>query len=150
NSKPSLHDNGITGIYTDFQPGVLEQVKIENKLKGKIFPLPVSMIYLRKDSTYVMGFCDNQVREAGRFSVNDDSLFLFDRYHLVNKEYLPNKAMLYDFSENIVYFTRVDSATVYKWFPNRIIPLKKDWMYAHYGFLRGQEMCLDSLVKHYK
>jgi hypothetical protein len=149
-SKLPKDDSSILGIYTDFQPNIIDQLKIEHKLKGEIFPLPVSMIYLRADSTYVMGFCDIQVREAGRFSIVRDSLVLYDRFHLVKRERLPRQAMLYDFEDKILYFTRVDTASIYKKSPFRIIPLKKDWVYAHYGFLRGQEMSLDSLVNYYE
>ncbi|MBL7705954.1 MAG: hypothetical protein JNM21_10470 [Taibaiella sp.] len=142
--------NSILGIYTNYEPSIIDQVLIEKSLHGHVFPLPVSLIYLRSDSTYVMGYCDNQIRETGRFSVFKDSVLLYDRFHLVKKEIISERMMYYNVHDKILYYTSFDTNSKYKKYPNAIIPLKKDWDYAHYGFLRGQEMSMDSILQYYK
>jgi len=145
-----IDENSVLGIYTNFKPNTMDQVLIEKSLRGHVFPLPVSLIYLRADSTYVMGYCDNQIREAGRFSLLNDSLKLYDRFHLVRRVLMPERNMYYNAKEKMIYYTNADTNSRYKNYPNSIIPLKKDWDYAHYGFLRGQEMGLDSILAYYK
>ncbi|XZF15952.1 hypothetical protein ACTHGU_07430 [Chitinophagaceae bacterium MMS25-I14] len=140
----------IVGIYTTYKPGILEQVRLERRFGGHIFPLPAAMIYLRSDSTYVMGFCDNQVREAGRYFCSGDSIQLYERYSLDEKVKIEHRTMAYDSKNGMVYFTKPDTSSAIKRLSNRIIPLKKDYDYAHVGFLRGQNMSLDSLIHYYQ
>ena len=138
----------LNGIYTTYKPSIIQRVILERKIQGSIYPLPVAMLYLRPDNIYVMGFCDNQVREAGRYTAREDSILLYDRHQLITGTKLPDNSIFIDRKNQIVYFTRPGkkSQTNIK----GIIPLKRNNKYAHYGFLRGQDMSFDSLLYHYE
>lgn len=139
------------GIFRTYKPGIIDRVRIENRLSGHIFPLPVTMIYFRKDGVYVMGFCDNQVYETGRYLQLNDSIRLFDRHIIEDKtKVVGDQTMFFDSNDTVFYYTMVDQEIKSKRHPNKLIPLKKDCAYAHYGFLRGQEISLDSLLNYYQ
>jgi len=143
-------DISLSGIFMTYKPGILEQVRIERRFRGHIYPLPATMIYLRSDSTYVMGFCDNQVREAGRYSYRGDSVRLYDRYNLEENAKIEARTIYYDSKQGLLYFTKPDPNSTMKRLADKIVPLKKNHQYAHIGFLRGQDMSLDSLMRYYK
>lgn len=139
----------VAGVYTTYKPNYIEQVFIERRYNAGVYPLPAVMMYLRADGTYVFGFCDNQISEAGKYSLTGDSILLHDRYNL--DERMEAKS-LYVYSEkkkDLLYvITReenLDGKTT-----SRIIPLKRNNTSVHLGFLRGQDMELDSLIHFYK
>lgn len=140
----------ITGVFTTFKPRIIDRIIIEKELAGYVFPLPAAMVYLRKDGTYVMGFCDNQVNEAGRFKFLENSVWFYDRYNLEEKRKVADRTMCFDRRDSLLYFTRPDPYHNSPIRPNGIIPLKRNHRYAHMGFLRGQEMSLDSLLHYYQ
>jgi len=140
----------ITGTFTTFKPNIIDRVLIERQLAGHVFPLPAAMIYLREDGTSVMGFCDDQVNEAGRYVFQKDSVHFYERYNLEEKASVANRTMYFDRKDTLLYFTRPDPYHSTPKRPNGIIPLKRNHQYAHVGFLRGQEMSLDSLLRYYQ
>ena len=140
----------VTGTFTTFKPGILDRILIEKQLAGHVFPLPAAMIYLRQDDTYVMGFCDDQIAEAGRYIFQKDSIRFYDRHNLDERVQVPDRTMYFDSKDTLLYFTRPDPYRKLPKMPNGIIPLKKNHQYAHAGVLRGQDMCLDSLLRYYQ
>lgn len=140
----------ISGTYTTCKPGILEQVRIERRFGGPIYPLPAALIYFRSDRTYVMGFCDNQVRETGRYAYKGDSVRLYERYNLEEKTNVQERTMYFDSEDGLLYFITPDPKSTHKKRPYKVLPLKKDHHYAHVGFLRGQEMGFDSLRQYYQ
>lgn len=145
-------DKNITGVYVNIRPNPIEQVRIEMKMHARMFPLPVTMLYLRADSTYILGYCDNQVKEVGRYRLIRDSVCLYDRFDLFERNSVASGNMLYEASKEEIYFLGTNK--YYKQqgekIKPKVIPFKKNAKYAHSGFLRGQEMSKDSLIHHYE
>jgi hypothetical protein len=142
-----------------YKPNYIDQVFIEKRFKGKINPLPAVMLYLRTNGTYVFGFCDNQISEAGRYKTEGDSILLYDRY---DAERSRTKSPVYIYCEkknDILYLiSSIPTNDTERFFHklvmgkslHQIIPVMKDHKWAHLGFLRGQDMALDSIVRYYK
>ena len=138
------------GIYTTCKLNIMDRVKVEMDLQGRVFRAPVAMLYLREDNTYVMGFCDNQVREAGRYFCAGDTIYLYDRCNIEEQADLPALKVLLNVDNEIIYFTRQQYDQQAENMYTQIIPLKKNLDYAHVGFLRGQDLSYDSLVRYYR
>lgn len=136
------------GIYTSHLPRIGPLIKIqENKHNGKIVPMSAYMIYLRSDGSFVMGGCDLQVREAGKYSFDRDSISFYDIYSFRHKRMLSDKRFFYDKKTNSIYYRHpnpdLETSTQY---PESIAILELDFIRSHMGFLRNQEMSLDSLL----
>ncbi len=143
-------DASNAGIYTTCKLNIIDRVKVEIDLNGRISRTPVAMLYLREDSTYVMGFCDNQVREVGRYSSAKDTIYLYNRCNIEERTDLPSMKILSDLGNEIIYFTRLNYDRQSEKMYTQIIPLEKNLDYAHVGFLRGQELSYDSLIYYYR
>jgi hypothetical protein len=76
----------------------------ENKHKGKMVPISVYMVYLRSDGSFVMGGCDLQIREAGKYSFDRDSISFYDIYSFKHERTLSDKRFFFDEKSNSIYY----------------------------------------------
>ena len=146
-SQPKMESR--VGIYTSHMPRIGPLIKFyENKHKGKMVPMSVYMVYLRSDGSFVMGGCDLQIREAGKYSFVRDSISLYDIYNFKQQQWLPNKKFFFNKKTNSIYYRHpnpdINTSTDY---PISIAILELGFLRSHRGFLRNQEIALDSLVK---
>lgn len=141
-----------TGVYTSHLPRIGPLIRIqEEKHNGKMVPMSAYMVYLRADGAFVMGGCDLQIREAGRYLVEPDSIILTDIYSFRQESKLPDKKFFFDQSSNSIYYrhSNPDSLTYIR-YPESIAILELGFIRSHLGFLRNQEMRLDSLLTYNK
>ncbi len=97
-----------------------------------------------------MGYCNCQVAEAGRYSVEGDSILFYDRYHFRKIEAVADEKMAFSYRKKTLYFTRtLEKEEQIRGVTRYVNPLRKDCWESHYGFLRGEEMSLDSLRRFY-
>lgn len=148
-SKVRTHSSDIAGVYATYKPTYIEQVFIERSYKGRIYPLPALMVYLRPDNTYVLGFCDNQISEAGKYRVSNDSITLYERYIVELKEYLQPINLYMGDKDSLLYLVIPKGENLAKK-SAKVVPLKRDIFFAHAGFMRGQELPLDSIINNYE
>lgn len=137
------------GIYTSHMPRIGPLIKFyENKHKGKMVPMSVYMVYLRSDGSFVMGGCDLQIREAGKYSFDRDSISFYDIYSFKHERTLSDKRFFFDEKSNSIYYRHPnpDSNTSND-YPESVAILELGFIRSHMGFLRNQEMSLDSLIK---
>lgn len=142
--KPS-----VVGKYGVYRPHRGEQMALEGTMKAQVYPLSEGMIYLREDNTYVLGYCDYQIRESGQYQVDGDSIFFFDRYDFKEQGHVPDQKMFFSYSKEILYFLKpiLPAMEAYRQ-PNSkglVMPLKKNYWKSHNGFLRDEAMSLDSI-----
>lgn len=137
------------GVYTTYIPNVIDRVKLEIHFHGRMTATPLVMLYLRKDLTYVWGGCDNQVSETGRYKISHDTIVLYDRYNTVSKTAIAQTGYLVSRKEMLYAFQPSEDKVSNSSY-NEIIPLKRNWIKAHYGFLRGQDLPYDSLKTNYE
>lgn len=137
------------GVFTTYKPGHMERVLLERKYSASVFPLPAAMLYFRQDGTYVFGFCDNQISQAGKFKVSGDSILLFDKYQVDNRMEATPGYIYYNKKEDLVLIVTTRKELDGKE-GNRIIPLKRNQKYAHIGFLRGMDMDLTEIINDYQ
>lgn len=144
--------NEFAGVYTSRLPRIGPLLEImERKHKAQIEPMQVRMIYLRKDNSYVLGGCDYQVKEAGKYRIRGDSVYFTNRYSLAQKTFLPDRTQYYDQKNKSIYQLEKNedtgSMSKYKY---KLIILELGFVRSHMGFLRDQEMSLDSIMTYYK
>ena len=137
------------GIYTSHMPRIGPLIKFyENKHKGKMVPMSVYMVYLRSDGSFVMGGCDLQIREAGKYSFNRDSISFYDIYSFKHERKLSDKRFFFDEKSNSIYYRHPNpDSNTSKDYPESVAILELGFIRSHMGFLRNQEMSLDSLIK---
>lgn len=137
------------GIYTTYIPNIIDRVKLEIHFHGRMTATPLVMLYLRKDFTYVWGGCDNQVAETGRYKISNDTIILYERYNTIIQEAIAHTDYLIHRKEMLYAFQPSEDKVSHRSY-NEIIPLKRNWIRAHYGFLRGQDLSYDSLKTNYQ
>lgn len=147
NREKNYQPQPITGVFTTYKPNHVERVIIQKNTKAEVFPLPATMLYLRKDGTYVFGFCDNQISQAGKYKVAGDSILLYDRYALDSRLDTAATYIYYNKKYNVLCFMRHQKNGEEV---NKVIPMKKNHKHAHVGFLREQEMSYDSIISYYQ
>ena len=138
----------VFGKYTTFLPKYVERTVLKYKHNASLAPMWVMMVYLRDDNTFIMGSCDLQIWEAGTFTIEEDTVKFENVYSFKNSSYIKNQAMLYDSKKGYIYYRypTKDSSQVME-YPEAIAILRKDFKRSHRGFLRNQEMPLDSLIR---
>lgn len=144
--------NEYAGVYTTHLPASpLIKVK-EWKYKAQIEPMIVRMIYLRADNSYVMGGCDYQIKEAGKYRITGDSIYFTNRYSLTQKTFLPDGTHYYDQKNKSIYqLEKNDDTGSTARYKDMLTIMELGYAYNHRGFLRDQEMSLDSLLDdHYE
>ncbi len=157
NTDHAVSDSTPTGVFSLYIPNYVQQAQIEKIYNGRLHPLPLTMIDLRKDGTYVFGYCDNQISEAGRYIVVGDSIGLFDRHNFDERMEGKPAHLRYDKSTDELFFITVSSdseeSKLHRLLmgktPHNIISMNRKGKH-HAGFLRGQEMSYDSLIRYYK
>lgn len=139
----------VWGVFTTYKPSYIDQVFIERNYGARVYPLPAVMFFLRKNDTYVFGFCDNQISEAGRYAVKGNSILFYDRFVLDKRMDVDSIYVYHEKKSDLLYIIahRTDSNGKAS---KKVIPLKRNNNSAHLGFLRGQEMELDSIIHFYK
>lgn len=140
----------LVGVYTSHLPRNGPLIKFdEMKYDGKMVPMSVYMIYLRADSTFVMGGCDLQIREAGRYSFQKDSIGFENIYSFKEKKYLADKVFFFDSKSASIYYRHPNpDSTSCLDYPESIAILELNFRRSHMGFLRNQRMGLDSLLRY--
>lgn len=142
----------IVGIYTTHVP-VAPLIKVKEwKYNAQIEPMIVRMIYLRTDNSYVMGGCDYQIKEAGKYRITGDSIYFTNRYSLPQKTFLPDGTHYYDQKNKSIYqLEKNDDTGSTARYKDMLTIMELGYAYNHRGFLRDQEMSLDSLLDdHYE
>jgi hypothetical protein len=145
--------NEFAGVYTSRLPRIGPLLEImERKHKAQIEPMPVRMIYLRTDNSYVLGGCDYQIKEAGKYRITGDSIYFTNRYSLTQKTFLPDGTHYYDQKNKSIYqLEKNDDTGSTARYKDMLTIMELGYAYNHRGFLRDQEMSLDSLLDdHYE
>lgn len=141
----------VFGKYTTFLPEYLERTQIKYKHNASVAPMWVMMVYLREDSSFVMGSCDLQIWETGYYKYNDDSLVFHNIYSFKDSSRISNRTMLYNPKKGYIYYRypTKDSSQAIE-FPEAIALLRKSFKRSHRGFLRNERMSVDSLLAYNK
>ena len=145
-SSSSCHDKKVgldTGRYLSISINKEYRKVIDCTIDNKAImrASPIMMIYLRADSTYVLGFCDCQISLAGKYRFpSPDTIILFENYSFVEAKEIPD-AKLRIYKRKIIFSTNSSIGNIVSYLE------LNDTLSKHNGFLRNEEISLDSLIQ---
>jgi hypothetical protein len=114
----------------------------------------IMYLNLKEDRSFVLGSCNNQVWLAGNYLYEDDSLTFLDIYDFKGDS-AKNSIRLFvgENGKTIHYLSSYDSSYSYfdrLSYSQSITVLRLGDTKYHYGFLRNENMTLDSLKRNNK
>ncbi|MBO6516227.1 MAG: hypothetical protein JJ975_06725 [Bacteroidia bacterium] len=138
------------GKYATGHPGVIEAYRLQHQHRQKFGDMVVVLLYLRDDGTFLLGGCDYQIRMAGQYLFEEDSLTLFNSYDFLKQLDVGPIRLFADLQTQTIHFNQpiklIDSLeTRYSEF---VTVLKLNSLNTHLGFLRNEDWPLDSIRQH--
>lgn len=147
--KINKKGNAQVGVYQLGSVDLIDRGLFMLKYDKDYRSMMVSYLKLRPDSSFVMGTCNNQVWLAGSFTSRNGRLVLSDIYDFRGDSTLPNQVLDVSNGGEFIHFNQVTDKTEnyyknYK-YNERVTVLQRGAFGHHYGFLRNENMSLDSL-----
>ncbi|MBR9847413.1 MAG: hypothetical protein GYB35_15490 [Algicola sp.] len=123
--------------------------KLENEHDAKVTPMWVMMVYLRQDSSFIMGSCDLQIWEAGNYLFEGDSLLMYNIYSFKDEAQLPDRICYYDKQKKSIFYRYPNKLkNDYPQYDEMVAILEHGFLKGHSGFLRNENWSLDSLYRY--
>jgi len=145
-SACSSQNKPVEGVYCTSPKNIFKTFIIEQKTGYKIRNgMWVLGAKLREDGSYILGSCDCQILESGKYLVQNDSIMFYDRLSMKTYEILPKNNFYFDENNSEFYFTYVDPDSNHK-----LVILELNNFEHHLGFFRNQNWSLDSINEFYE
>lgn len=136
--------NNINGIYCSSPKNGLETYYIERRTGYKIRDgMWVACVILRADSSFLLGSCDYQILEMGNYKIENDSVVFYNRLSMKTRKEIKQESYFYDVANSDIYFTYENANE-----ESKLVILGLNDFRHHDGFLRNQDMSLDSIIRH--
>jgi hypothetical protein len=148
-SKINEKGNAKVGVYQLGSVDLIDRGLFMYEYEKDYRSMMVSYLKLRPDSTFVMGTCNNQVWLAGEFSTRDQELILSNIYDFKADSSVNDRILAVSNGGRFIHFNSKTDQTsgFYKgyWYDEHVSVLQLGATGHHYGYLRNENVSLDSL-----